>query len=288
MQRLLNPIYCRRSDCRIRGCIYFSKTINAGLSSHGHYRDREKGGCTIFSKTINPRLGSVAPLTRRKTHQTFRKKKKTPFRKFPSRQSCEFFIPTNRLTRFALAAIISGIVIVVAHSAFTSAQVPLPAFPGRGGFWRQRSGRARRQRLYRDQSERQRPGLFPRRGEPAQPLRGVRSRRRHPHRQPHPGGANLTIAGQTAPGEGITIYGNGLSFSNANNTVTRYLRVRMGVVGDSGADAVTIAQGDNMIFDHVSVSWGRDETSRSAARPATSPCRTRSSLRGSFRIPPAD
>jgi len=30
MQRLLNPIYCRRSDCRIRGCIYFSKTINAG------------------------------------------------------------------------------------------------------------------------------------------------------------------------------------------------------------------------------------------------------------------
>jgi len=28
MQRLLNPIYCRRSDCRIRGCIYFSKTIS--------------------------------------------------------------------------------------------------------------------------------------------------------------------------------------------------------------------------------------------------------------------
>jgi len=27
MQRLLNPIYCRRSDCRIRGCNYFSKTI---------------------------------------------------------------------------------------------------------------------------------------------------------------------------------------------------------------------------------------------------------------------
>src|SRR5262245_22189740 len=27
MQRLLNPIYCSRSDCRIRGCIYFSKVI---------------------------------------------------------------------------------------------------------------------------------------------------------------------------------------------------------------------------------------------------------------------
>lgn len=71
---------------------------------------------------------------------------------------------------------------------------------------------------------------------------------------------NITIAGQTAPGDAITIYGNGLSFSDANNTITRYIRVRMGVNGDSGVDAITIASGENMIFDHVSVSWGRDET----------------------------
>jgi pectate lyase len=71
---------------------------------------------------------------------------------------------------------------------------------------------------------------------------------------------NITIAGQTAPGDGITIYGNGLSFSNANNTITRYIRIRMGVGGDSGADAIAIATGNNMIFDHVSVSWGRDGT----------------------------
>lgn len=30
--------------------------------------------------------------------------------------------------------------------------------------------------------------------------------------------------------------------------------------GDSGKDGITIADGSNMIFDHVSVSWGRDET----------------------------
>jgi pectate lyase len=71
---------------------------------------------------------------------------------------------------------------------------------------------------------------------------------------------NITIAGQTAPGEGITIYGNGLSFTDANNSITRYIRVRMGIRGDSGVDAITIAKGENMIFDHVSVSWGRDET----------------------------
>lgn len=72
--------------------------------------------------------------------------------------------------------------------------------------------------------------------------------------------SNIYIAGQTAPGEGITVYGNGFSFSGANNVICRYLRIRMGAVGDSGKDACGIANGSNMIFDHVSVAWGRDET----------------------------
>src|SRR5262245_21465389 len=33
MQRLLNPIYLRQSDCRIRGCIYLSKTISLSWAS---------------------------------------------------------------------------------------------------------------------------------------------------------------------------------------------------------------------------------------------------------------
>lgn len=71
---------------------------------------------------------------------------------------------------------------------------------------------------------------------------------------------NITIAGQTAPGEGITLYGNGLSFSGADNAIVRYIRIRMGINGDKGKDAVGIANGSNMIFDHLSVSWGLDET----------------------------
>jgi autotransporter-associated beta strand protein len=72
---------------------------------------------------------------------------------------------------------------------------------------------------------------------------------------------NQYIAGQTAPGEGITVYGNRVSFSGANNTICRYIRFRMGEkYGDSGKDACGIANGSDMIFDHVSVSWGRDET----------------------------
>jgi autotransporter-associated beta strand protein len=71
---------------------------------------------------------------------------------------------------------------------------------------------------------------------------------------------NIYIAGQTAPGEGITVYGNGWSFSNAHNTICRYMRIRMGNVGSSGADAIGIADGKNLVFDHCSISWGRDET----------------------------
>jgi len=72
--------------------------------------------------------------------------------------------------------------------------------------------------------------------------------------------ANNYIAGQTAPGEGITVYGDRITFSAANNTICRYVRFRMGVIGTSGKDAMGIANGQDMIFDHISASWGRDET----------------------------
>ena len=72
--------------------------------------------------------------------------------------------------------------------------------------------------------------------------------------------SNLYVAGQTAPGEGITVYGDGCSFSGASNIICRYLRWRMGHGGTSGKDCAGIANGRNMIFDHCSFSWGLDET----------------------------
>ena len=71
---------------------------------------------------------------------------------------------------------------------------------------------------------------------------------------------NLYVAGQTAPGEGITVYGDGVSFSGANNTIVRYMRFRMGHNGSSGKDCAGISNGTNMIFDHCSFAWGLDET----------------------------
>jgi autotransporter-associated beta strand protein len=172
----------------------------------------------------------------------------------------KFSIPTNRFRPFALAVIITGAAIAAAHSAFTSAQTPLPAFPGAAGFGANAPGGRGGSVYIVTNLNDSGPGSF--RDAVSQPNRYVvfavggviRINSRIPV------ASNLTIAGQTAPGEGITIYGNGLSFSNANNTITRYLRIRMGVVGDSGVDAMTLAQGSNMIFDHISVSWGRDET----------------------------
>lgn len=72
--------------------------------------------------------------------------------------------------------------------------------------------------------------------------------------------SNLTILGQTAPGEGVQIYGDGVSFSQANNLIVRYLRIRMGVNGSSGKDAAgTADSAHDQIFDHMSVLWGKDE-----------------------------
>lgn len=71
---------------------------------------------------------------------------------------------------------------------------------------------------------------------------------------------NLTVLGQTAPGDGVQIYGDRISFSGADNLIVRHMRFRMGKSAASGQkDACGIANGGNMIFDHLSVLWGRDE-----------------------------
>lgn len=63
----------------------------------------------------------------------------------------------------------------------------------------------------------------------------------------------ITIAGQTAPGDGITIKGSlGI---DANDVIVRYLRVR----ADGGSDALSGRGRKNLIIDHVSASWSRDE-----------------------------
>jgi len=68
--------------------------------------------------------------------------------------------------------------------------------------------------------------------------------------------SNVTIAGQTAPGEGITIYGGRVIASNAKNVIIRYIRMRGGKSVNSSKCTLTLDGCQNLIMDHCSVSWG--------------------------------
>ena len=68
--------------------------------------------------------------------------------------------------------------------------------------------------------------------------------------------SNITVAGQTAPGEGITIYGGRVIASNAKNVILRYLRMRGGKSVNSSKCTLTLDYCENLIMDHCSISWG--------------------------------
>ncbi len=69
----------------------------------------------------------------------------------------------------------------------------------------------------------------------------------------------ITIAGQTAPGGGVTLRGQPLLIS-ADDVVVRYIRSRLGDEQGVETDAITIDRGQRIILDHVSASWSVDET----------------------------
>lgn len=77
---------------------------------------------------------------------------------------------------------------------------------------------------------------------------------------------NATIAGQTAPGDGICLADEPVTLGG-NNIIVRYVRFRMGdknqkggmVDGNGGDDAFGGTRRARIIIDHCSMSWSTDE-----------------------------
>lgn len=74
----------------------------------------------------------------------------------------------------------------------------------------------------------------------------------------------VTIAGQSAPGGGITLRDHTLEIA-ADDVVIRYIRSRLGDESKTEGDAIWIVKGSRIILDHVSASWSVDETLSASA-----------------------
>ena len=78
---------------------------------------------------------------------------------------------------------------------------------------------------------------------------------------------DLYIAGQTAPGGGITLRGDSRDYGKdlirlveTRNVVLRYLRLRLGKGPEPGTgDNISIIGSQNILLDHLSLSWSNDE-----------------------------
>jgi hypothetical protein len=69
--------------------------------------------------------------------------------------------------------------------------------------------------------------------------------------------SNITIAGQTAPGDGIGIRGAEVSFGGQSNIICRYVRFRPGSDSRGEDNALNLYRCQTVILDHVSLAFAK-------------------------------
>ena len=80
-------------------------------------------------------------------------------------------------------------------------------------------------------------------------------------------GGDVYVAGQTAPGDGITLINYDFGAMGSEDVVIRDVRVRVGDMNGSSHGGMGLSSCNNTIIDHCSISWATDEgfSSRSAS-----------------------
>lgn len=69
----------------------------------------------------------------------------------------------------------------------------------------------------------------------------------------------LTVAGQTAPGDGICVTNYTFGCSDTHDVIIRHVRIRVGDASGITQDGCGARGSDHVIFDHCSISWSIDE-----------------------------
>ena len=94
----------------------------------------------------------------------------------------------------------------------------------------------------------------------------------------------VTVAGQTAPGDGICLRNFGFGTMGAHDAIIRHIRVRVGDAQRKGMDGMGLASSDHCIVDHCSISWSSDEgfSSRAARNITVQHCIISEALQHSY------
>lgn len=160
--------------------------------------------------------------------------------------------------RGAFAAVVLAVLVMLTPSVFAQS---IPAFPGAYGYGADTPGGRGGDVLFVTNLNDSGPGSLRAAVEASGPrivvfrVAGViELESRLTIRNPH-----ITIAGQSAPGSGITLANHPLVIKSVH-VVVRHLRVRPGDRAGEEMDAVWVNNSSHVVLDHLSTSWGIDET----------------------------
>ena len=72
-------------------------------------------------------------------------------------------------------------------------------------------------------------------------------------------GGDVYVAGQTAPGDGITVTRYAFGLLGCSDVIIRHIRTRIGDWAETSMDGMGMASSNHSIIDHCSISWSLDE-----------------------------